>query len=95
MELRYKDVCQFGIMYLFVVGEEFVFKFLLKFGFELLDLVFIVVVFCEVVGKWIIKIKVVLLNQVYVVGIGNIYVDEVFFCVGIYFEIIVKMLIEV
>ncbi|AJS59574.1 DNA-formamidopyrimidine glycosylase [Paenibacillus sp. IHBB 10380] len=85
-ELRYKDVRQFGTMHLFNPGEEFQLPPLSKLGLEPLDESFTLEQFKGVlVGKKT-KIKSVLLNQAYVVGIGNIYVDEALFKAGIHPE---------
>ncbi|MEN1985291.1 DNA-formamidopyrimidine glycosylase [Paenibacillus hubeiensis] len=93
-ELRYKDVRQFGTMHLFKAGEELVSKPLLKLGLEPLDPAFTLDAFREAVGKRTTKIKAVLLNQAYVVGIGNIYVDEALFRAGIHPETIARTLSE-
>ncbi|KKO52879.1 DNA-formamidopyrimidine glycosylase [Paenibacillus sp. DMB20] len=85
-ELRYKDVRQFGTMHLFAPGEEFKLPPLCKLGYEPLDDTFTLGAFKEIVGTKKTKIKVVLLNQAYVVGIGNIYVDEALFKAGIHPE---------
>ncbi|OMF74548.1 DNA-formamidopyrimidine glycosylase [Paenibacillus glucanolyticus] len=78
-ELRYKDVRQFGTMHLFAPGEEFKHAPLAKLGYEPLDDTFTLGTFKQVIGSKKTKIKAVLLNQAYVVGIGNIYVDEALF----------------
>lgn len=78
-ELRYKDVRQFGTMHLFAPGEEFKHAPLAKLGYEPLDETFTFGTFKEIIGSKKTKIKAVLLNQAYVVGIGNIYVDEALF----------------
>ncbi|GIO31352.1 MULTISPECIES: DNA-formamidopyrimidine glycosylase [Paenibacillus] len=85
-ELRYKDVRQFGTMHLFKPGEEFHSPPLNKLGLEPLDPEFTVDKFKEALRGKTSKIKAVLLNQAYVVGIGNIYVDESLFRVGIHPE---------
>ena len=74
----YKDVRQFGTMHLFATGKSFSMLLLPSWG----------------MSRWMTrlrsklsrkssaaktKIKAVLLNQAYVVGIGNIYVDEALF----------------
>ncbi|GIO89582.1 DNA-formamidopyrimidine glycosylase [Paenibacillus lactis] len=86
-ELRYKDVRQFGTMHLFAPGEEFNHPPLSKLGYEPLDDTLTPDTFKEVIGSKKTKIKAVLLNQAYVVGIGNIYVDEALFRAGIHPEI--------
>ncbi|MBD7966985.1 DNA-formamidopyrimidine glycosylase [Paenibacillus gallinarum] len=85
-ELRYKDVRQFGTMHLFRTGEDLTNKPLMKLGLEPLDESFTLEAFRKVIGKRSTKIKVALLNQEYVVGIGNIYVDESLFKAGIHPE---------
>ncbi|MEC0238798.1 DNA-formamidopyrimidine glycosylase [Paenibacillus dokdonensis] len=85
-ELRYKDVRQFGTMHLFNPGEEFTVPPLSKLGIEPLDAEFTVEKFKAVLAGKTTKIKAVLLNQAYVVGIGNIYVDESLFRAGIHPE---------
>ena len=85
-DLRYKDVRQFGTMHLFAPGEEFTNPPLSKLGFEPLDDTFTFGEFKQIIGGKKTKIKVVLLNQAYVVGIGNIYVDEALFRSGIHPE---------
>ncbi|MCJ8010196.1 DNA-formamidopyrimidine glycosylase [Paenibacillus sp. KQZ6P-2] len=85
-ELRYKDVRQFGTMHLFKPGEEFTVPPLSKLGLEPLDPGFTFEKFKEALAGKKTKIKAVLLNQAYVVGIGNIYVDESLFRAGIHPE---------
>ncbi|GIP27833.1 formamidopyrimidine-DNA glycosylase [Paenibacillus sp. J23TS9] len=85
-ELRYKDVRQFGTMHLFNPGEEFTVPPLSKLGIEPLDAEFTVEKFKAILAGKTTKIKAVLLNQAYVVGIGNIYVDESLFRAGIHPE---------
>lgn len=85
-ELRYKDVRQFGTMHLFLPGEEFTQKPLAKLGLEPLEDSFTAKAFQEAVSRRTSKIKPVLLNQEYIVGLGNIYVDEALFRAGIHPE---------
>lgn len=85
-ELRYKDVRQFGTMHLFATGEEMVSLPLSKLGLEPLDEAFTLEQFKKTLMGKKTKIKPVLLNQAYVVGIGNIYVDESLFKAGIHPE---------
>lgn len=85
-ELRYKDVRQFGTMHLFATGEDIVNLPLSKLGVEPLDESFTLEQFKKILTGKKTKIKSVLLNQVYVVGIGNIYVDESLFEAGIHPE---------
>ncbi|WP_314586871.1 DNA-formamidopyrimidine glycosylase [Paenibacillus terrigena] len=86
-ELRYKDVRQFGTMHLFEPGQEFAMAPLNKLGLEPLDEQFTFEKFRAVIGKRATLIKPTLLNQAYVVGIGNIYVDEALFRAGIHPEV--------
>lgn len=85
-ELRYKDVRQFGTMHLFTPGEEFTNKPLLKLGLEPLDENFTLEAFRSALQGRRTKIKVLLLNQEYIVGLGNIYVDEALFRAGLHPE---------
>lgn len=85
-ELRYKDVRQFGTMHLFLPGEELQQKPLVKLGLEPLEESFTAEAFKDVICKRTVKIKVALLNQEYIVGLGNIYVDEALFRAGIHPE---------
>ncbi|WP_322903447.1 DNA-formamidopyrimidine glycosylase [Paenibacillus campi] len=87
-ELRYKDVRQFGTMHLFATGEELSAKPLVQLGLEPLDPEFTDEQFIALMSKRRTMIKPVLLNQAYVVGIGNIYVDEALFRAGIHPETI-------
>ncbi|MCM3746962.1 DNA-formamidopyrimidine glycosylase [Paenibacillus pasadenensis] len=75
-ELRYKDVRQFGTMHLFAPGEEFTQPPLAKLGLEPLDEGFTLEALRSRLAKRTSKIKPLLLNQEYIVGLGNIYVDE-------------------
>ncbi|GGF92151.1 DNA-formamidopyrimidine glycosylase [Paenibacillus aceti] len=85
-ELRYRDVRQFGTMHLFAAGDEFNHKPLSKLGLEPLDDAFTYEAFRDVIARRTTKIKVALLNQEYIVGLGNIYVDEALFRAGIHPE---------
>ncbi|WP_068773628.1 DNA-formamidopyrimidine glycosylase [Paenibacillus sp. FJAT-26967] len=85
-ELRYRDVRQFGTMHLFASGEDLVSPPLQRLGIEPLDESFTLEAFRSAVGKRKVKIKPLLLNQAYIVGIGNIYVDEALFLAGIHPE---------
>ena len=78
-ELRYKDVRQFGTMHLYPTEEDFRSKPLNTLGLEPLDTRFTFDAFQRAIANRNVKIKVVLLNQKYIVGLGNIYVDEVLF----------------
>jgi formamidopyrimidine-DNA glycosylase len=85
-ELRYNDVRQFGTMHLFQIGEEDQREPLKKLGPEPLSPEFTLVWFQEQLGKKQTKIKPLLLNQEFLVGLGNIYVDESLFAAGIHPE---------
>ncbi|TBL75600.1 DNA-formamidopyrimidine glycosylase [Paenibacillus thalictri] len=85
-ELRYKDVRQFGTMHIFSKGQELLEPPLKKLGLEPLDDSFTFKLFRDAIGDRKTKIKPLLLNQEYVVGIGNIYVDESLFAAGIHPE---------
>lgn len=85
-EMRYKDVRQFGTMDLFPKGEELLKPPLNKLGLEPLDESFTYEAFKQVVAPRSTMIKPLLLNQAYIVGIGNIYVDESLFLAGIHPE---------
>jgi formamidopyrimidine-DNA glycosylase len=85
-DLRYKDVRQFGTMHLFPKGDELTQPPLHKLGLEPLDESFTFEAFCKRIAKRSTKIKPLLLNQEYIVGIGNIYVDEALFLAGIHPE---------
>jgi len=78
-ELRYKDVRQFGTMHLYPLGSELDRPPLIKLGIEPLDPNFSFAVFQRLIMNRSTKIKPWLLNQEYIVGIGNIYVDESLF----------------
>lgn len=85
-ELRYQDVRQFGTMHLFSPGEDLANAPLNKLGIEPLGEAFTLQEFKRLVAKRTTKIKPLLLNQAYVVGLGNIYVDESLFAAGIHPE---------
>ena len=85
-ELRYNDVRQFGTMHLFQEGEDLKLPPLNKLGHEPLEPSFTRQKFKEIVAGKSTKIKSLLLNQEYVVGIGNIYVDESLHRAGIHPE---------
>jgi formamidopyrimidine-DNA glycosylase len=85
-ELRYKDVRQFGTMHLFPKGQELREPPLNKLGLEPLDDTFTFSAFRDAIAHRTTKIKPLLLNQAYIVGIGNIYVDEALFLAGIHPE---------
>src|SRR5690625_2499675 len=85
-ELRYKDVRQFGTMDLVKRGKEDKSPPLNKLGIEPLDPSFTLDRFRITMNKRTTKIKPLLLNQECIVGLGNIYVDEVLFRSGIHPE---------
>ncbi|MFC7442866.1 DNA-formamidopyrimidine glycosylase [Laceyella putida] len=85
-QLRYHDVRQFGTMHLFTLGEEEQRKPLNKLGPEPLSDSFTLEWFQTTLAQRKAKVKVVLLNQEYLVGLGNIYVDESLFGAGIHPE---------
>ncbi|KAA8999739.1 DNA-formamidopyrimidine glycosylase [Paenibacillus spiritus] len=85
-ELRYTDVRQFGTMDLFAEGEDLELPPLNKLGLEPLDPAFTPERFRTLLAGKPTKIKPLLLNQAYVVGIGNIYVDESLHRAGIHPE---------
>ncbi|WP_318626764.1 DNA-formamidopyrimidine glycosylase [Paenibacillus polymyxa] len=83
-ELRYQDVRQFGTMHLFPAGQDLLENPLNKLGLEPMDEAFTPEMLRAAVGTRSTSIKAALLNQSYVVGIGNIYVDESLFKAGIH-----------
>jgi formamidopyrimidine-DNA glycosylase len=85
-ELRYKDVRQFGTMHLFPKGRELTEQPLKKLGLEPMEDSFHLAAFRAAIAHRSTKIKPLLLNQEYIVGIGNIYVDESLFLAGIHPE---------
>lgn len=86
MELRYKDVRQFGTMHLFLPGEEWVNPPLNKLGLEPLEDSFTLQALRSALDRKGGKIKALLLNQEYVAGIGNIYADEALYAARIHPE---------
>lgn len=85
-ELRYRDVRQFGTMHLFTLGEEEQQNPLKKLGVEPLSDSFTLEWFQSTLPVRKSKVKSVLLNQEYLVGLGNIYVDESLYGAGIHPE---------
>ncbi|MEK8126759.1 DNA-formamidopyrimidine glycosylase [Paenibacillus filicis] len=85
-ELRYKDVRQFGTMHIFDKDQDLLEKPLVKLGLEPLDENFTLEVFRSKLDKRKTKIKPLLLNQEYIVGLGNIYVDESLYLAGVHPE---------
>jgi formamidopyrimidine-DNA glycosylase len=85
-ELRYMDVRQFGTMHLFAAGDELILPPLHKLGLEPLAESFTYEAFHARIAHRSTKIKPLLLNQEFIVGLGNIYVDESLFRAGIFAE---------
>lgn len=85
-ELRYKDVRKFGTMHLFNKGEELVNMPLTDLGPEPFSERLTPAYLQEKLRKTSRKIKVALLDQRVLVGLGNIYVDEVLFRSGVHPE---------
>lgn len=85
-DLRYKDVRQFGTMHLFPKGQEELEPPLNKLGLEPLEETFTFEQFYQTIHHKTTRIKPLLLNQEYIVGIGNIYVDEALYTAGIHPE---------
>lgn len=85
-ELRYQDVRKFGTMHLFTKGKENNQPPLAKLGPEPFSDDFTPSYLETKLRKTNRKIKIVLLDQELVVGLGNIYVDEVLFRAGIHPE---------
>jgi formamidopyrimidine-DNA glycosylase len=75
-ELRYRDVRQFGTMEIWTKGMEELHPPLSKLGPEPLDESFTLSKFKKMLATKRTKIKPLLLNQEFLVGLGNIYVDE-------------------
>ncbi|WP_147803417.1 DNA-formamidopyrimidine glycosylase [Alkalicoccus halolimnae] len=84
-ELRYTDVRQFGTMHIFLKGTEFNHLPLRQLGPEPLDDAFTVKVLQSKLSS-IRAVKTQLLDQTKIVGLGNIYVDEVLFRAGVHPE---------
>lgn len=78
-ELRYNDVRKFGTMHLYRKGEELLEPPLSELGPEPLSEEFTEEYLKDILGKTNRKVKVALLDQKFLVGLGNIYVDEVLF----------------
>ena len=77
--LRYKDTRKFGRMYLYKKEEVFDNKPLNELGLEPWDNLLNVVYLKEKIKNKKLPIKTLLLDQSIIVGLGNIYVDEVLF----------------
>jgi formamidopyrimidine-DNA glycosylase len=84
--LLYRDVRKFGTFHLFPKGEEFFAPPLSHLGPEPFSDAFTFGFLKEQLKKTSRLIKAVLLDQKVVVGLGNIYVDEVLFRSGIHPE---------
>lgn len=78
-ELRYKDVRKFGTMHLYLKGQEFELLPLAHLGPEPFSEDFTVEALALKLSKTKRNIKAALLDQKVIVGLGNIYVDEVLF----------------
>ncbi|MFF2483946.1 DNA-formamidopyrimidine glycosylase [Paenibacillus sp. NPDC058071] len=86
-DLRYKDVRQFGTMHIFRQGEDLLEKPLNKLGIEPVgNPAFTLAALKKLLSGRKTKMKPLLLNQEYVVGLGNIYVDESLFLAKIHPE---------
>jgi formamidopyrimidine-DNA glycosylase len=85
-QLRYKDVRQFGTMDVFRTDELEITGPLAKLGLEPLSDAFTWKAFQAAFRNRTTKIKPLLLNQEYIVGLGNIYVDESLYSSGIHPE---------
>jgi formamidopyrimidine-DNA glycosylase len=83
-ELRYRDVRQFGTMHLLPAGEEEHHLPLQGLGPEPLSDQFTLAWFQQTLLQRKTNIKALLLNQKYLVGLGNIYVDESLFAAAIH-----------
>ncbi|MBE3569287.1 MAG: DNA-formamidopyrimidine glycosylase [Bacillales bacterium] len=84
--LLYRDVRKFGTFHLFLKGEELFHPPLSQLGPEPFSDEFTYNFLKEELKKTTRLIKAVLLDQKVVVGLGNIYVDEVLFRSGIHPE---------
>jgi formamidopyrimidine-DNA glycosylase len=78
-ELHYNDVRKFGTMHMYKKGEEHLCPSLADLGPEPFSDELTAVYLMEKLKKTQRKIKAVLLDQRILVGLGNIYVDEVLF----------------
>lgn len=82
-ELRYKDVRKFGKMHLIKKEEIKIKGPLIELGLEPWDKLLTVQYLKDKYSKKRLPIKSVLLDQNIIVGIGNIYADEILFLCGI------------
>ncbi|GGE76839.1 DNA-formamidopyrimidine glycosylase [Priestia taiwanensis] len=76
-QLRYRDVRKFGTMHVYPKGTENLYDPLKSLGPEPFDKAFTADYLYEKLHRTSRKVKVALLDQYIVVGLGNIYVDEV------------------
>lgn len=81
MVLCYIDLWCFGVMFWSLVLLEY--ELLCNFGLELLIDVFVGQCLFELLCGWSMVVKLFIMDNVVVVGVGNIYVSEVLFVVGI------------
>ncbi|WP_094700632.1 DNA-formamidopyrimidine glycosylase [Brevibacillus laterosporus] len=93
-ELRYRDVRQFGTMDVIPLGKEQEVEPLKKLGPEPLDEAFTPTLLTSMLKRKTTKIKPLLLNQEFMVGLGNIYVDEALFRANIHPERIANTLTD-
>lgn len=82
-ELRYRDVRQFGTMDIVKREQLNTLPPLTGLGIEPLETSFTSKALREILGRKSGKIKPLLLNQSYIVGLGNIYVDEALHAAGV------------
>jgi formamidopyrimidine-DNA glycosylase len=85
-ELRYRDVRQFGTMDLLAPGQPAP-EGLATLGPEPFDPLFDATAFYRRIHRRTAPVKAVLLDQTVIAGLGNIYVDESLFRVGIHPEL--------
>ncbi|WP_128894717.1 DNA-formamidopyrimidine glycosylase [Longirhabdus pacifica] len=85
-ELRYNDVRQFGTMHLFAKDDDLSARPLSQLGLEPFASDFTAASLTTLLQNKKSKIKSLLLNQSYVVGIGNIYADEILYAANIHPE---------
>lgn len=78
-ELRYRDVRKFGTMHLFPKGQEQINLPLSQLGVEPFSKSFTPMLLRKLLKKTTRNVKSALLDQTFIVGLGNIYVDEALF----------------
>lgn len=78
-ELRYQDTRKFGKMYLIPIEEVYNVKPLVELGLEPWDSKLDCQYLLNIYKKKKLPIKTVILDQSIIVGIGNIYADEILF----------------